>query len=217
MHGGELFENKPGNLGFALNSNNELFTDDDIREAIHEAKESVDQAINKTIKYVLEKSSVEFPLIDYKDQQFYSLEQTNQNEQNLNYVFSNRFNTKKPIEQYSPSKLIKIGRFPLNSNSIESAKSTEIYERAIELLKRKAEMRFKFETVNFTYTDLLTTNQLNILNTLTGCLHGNRHHNLLKYQNCDNNSKYNDCYRRIDGTCNNLKKPLSGAGKLNIF
>lgn len=205
VRGGDL-ETKPGNLGFQSNTNNILFSDDDIREAVKEARLSVNEAINNTIKFILSESKIEFPLIEYKDQPFYSLTLTNQSEQKIDFKFSNNFNKK-----FSPSRLLKLGRFPLNPDTIQSAKITEIYEKAIELLKRKAEMNHKFQTLNFTYTDLLTTNQINILNQLTGCLQGNRHHTLLKHQSCENKKKFNSCFRTIDGTCNNLKNNLNGA------
>lgn len=204
-------ESRPSARGLGSSAANELFTDEDVREAVLEARASVELAINRTIRYVLEQSTVEFPLVDYKDQQFYSLELTNQSEQRVRYVYSDaeKASYHKASGRVPPNKLMKIGRFPLNQNTIESAKSTEIYEKAIELLKRKAEMRQEFQTLNFTYTDMLTLNQLNILNSLTGCLHGNRHHNLLQYRDCEDKQKA--CYRTIDGTCNNLKRPLSGA------
>lgn len=216
VRGGELgMESRPSNQGLGSRSNaiSELFTDADVREAVLEARASVEQAINRTIQYVLEQSTVQFPLIDYKDQQFYSPELTNQREQRVRYLYpsesSGKPSDQKAPRKISPNKLMKIGRFPLNQNTIESAKSTEIYEKAIELLKRKGEMRQVFHTINFTYTDMLTTNQLNILNSLTGCLQGNRHHNLFQYRSCAD--KQNACYRTIDGTCNNQKNPLHGA------
>lgn len=207
VRGGELDKKPSNSLGIQTNTISDLFSDQDIEEAIEEAKVIVNQAINSTIKYVLSESKVEFPLIEYKDQPFYSLELTDQNERNIRYKFSNNQLSK----NFSPSRLMKIGRFPLSPNTIEEAKNREIFEKAIELIKRKADMSHKFETVNFTYTDILTTNQLNILNSLTGCLQGNRHHNLLKYKSCESKKKFNSRYRTIDGTCNNLKSQLNGA------
>lgn len=212
VKGGELgMDSRPSNQGLGSRSNaiGRLFTDEDVRQAVQEAREAVEQAINRTIQYVLEQSTVEFPLIDYKDQRFYSVELTNKTEQAVRYVYPSNPSNRKAPRRISPNKLMKIGRFPLNPDTIESAKAKEIYEKAVELLKRKAEMHHHFQTINFTYSDMLTTNQMNILNELTGCLHGNRHHNLLRHRNCE--SKENSCYRSIDGTCNNLKNPLNGA------
>ena len=104
----------------------------------------------------------------------------------------------------SPGKLLQIARFPLLPESIEFAKSIEIYEKALEIIRRKAEGKTKLPMAEFKYEDLLSPNQLNILAHLSGCLVGHRLHNTHITANCKDDC-FHQSYRSYDGICNNIE------------
>ncbi|CAG2105525.1 unnamed protein product, partial [Medioppia subpectinata] len=110
----------------------------------------------------------------------------------------------------NPSKLRSIARFPLSPESIEFAKSIEMYEKTLEIIRRKAEEKTKLPTIQFKYADLLSPNQLNILAHLSGCLVGHRFHNSYQTNRCREECTH-QTYRSYDGVCNNLENQLWGA------
>ncbi len=105
---------------------------------------------------------------------------------------------------------MQIARFPLLPESIEFAKSIEIYEKALEIIRRKAEGKTKLPMTQFKYEDLLSPNQLNILAHLSGCLVGHRLHNTHITSNCKDDC-FHKKFRSHDGICNNIDNQLWGA------
>ncbi|RWS25826.1 hypothetical protein B4U80_08061, partial [Leptotrombidium deliense] len=105
----------------------------------------------------------------------------------------------------------------LAPDSIEAAKAVEVYERTLEILRRKSESEGNVLAAKFSYENLLTTNQLNILNHLTGCLVGNRDNNLLRISDCKREWCFHKNYRTFDGSCNNVKNALWGTAQTPFF
>lgn len=59
---------------------------------------------------------------------------------------------------------------------------------------------------DFSYSDLLTSQQLEILGRLSGCISHRK-----PKQNCSDEMCFHSKYRSIDGTCNNLADPMLGS------
>ena len=110
----------------------------------------------------------------------------------------------------NPGKLLQIARFPLSPDSIEFAKSIEIYEKSLEIIRRKAEAKSKLPFSPFKYLEILSPNQLNILAHLSGCLVGHHSQNTNLNTDCKERCNYKQ-YRSYEGFCNNEENHLWGA------
>ncbi|KAF0312813.1 Peroxidasin [Amphibalanus amphitrite] len=103
----------------------------------------------------------------------------------------------------TPHELLQIFRFPTDE-ALDLARAGEIFERALELVKRLVESGSHFNLTNYAYEDLLSAGQVERLRDLSGCSAHRRH------LNCSNLC-FHSRYRSVDGTCNNLQRPLWGA------
>ncbi|XP_037081331.1 LOW QUALITY PROTEIN: peroxidasin homolog [Pollicipes pollicipes] len=103
----------------------------------------------------------------------------------------------------TPHELLQIFRFPTDE-ALDQARAGEIFERALELVKRLVESGSRFNLTTYSYSDLLSPGQMERLRDLSGC---SSHRRRL---NCSNIC-FHSRYRSADGTCNNLQQPLWGA------
>ena len=88
------------------------------------------------------------------------------------------------------------------------ARAAEIYERTLEIVAGKVyeqNQDLSKESKNFTYKDLLSPVNLELLANLSGC---EAHR---KTTNCSQDLCYHSKYRAIDGSCNNFQNPLWGS------
>ncbi|KAG7177543.1 Peroxidasin-like 6, partial [Homarus americanus] len=102
-----------------------------------------------------------------------------------------------------PHELLRIFRFP-SSEGREIARATEMIEQTLNIVMRHVESGMVFNLTTFSYQDLLSPEKLFLLTNLSGCLA----HRRSVY--CDDMC-FHAKYRTIDGTCNNLRKPLWGS------
>lgn len=105
-------------------------------------------------------------------------------------------------------RLLHLTRFPFDLESFELAKSNEILEKSLEIIKRKSEDGQMIPSINFTNNHLFSAHQLNILSQLSGCLVGQNFETL---EDCHNRHCFHQNYRAYDSTCNNLENPFWGA------
>ncbi|CAB4061543.1 PXDN [Lepeophtheirus salmonis] len=109
----------------------------------------------------------------------------------------------------APHTLRKIFRFP-GANVRELAQATEVFERTLNLVE-KAVRSGNIDGVdldsNFTYKDLISTENLYLLANLSGC----ESHRSESDLDCTRDLCFHSMYRTIDGTCNNYEYPLRGA------
>ncbi|XP_054169228.1 peroxidasin-like [Oppia nitens] len=115
----------------------------------------------------------------------------------------------KTLKYEKISKLMSIARYPLSPESIEFAKSVEIYEKTLEIIKRKVEAKTLLPSIDYKYENVLTPNQLNILAHLSGCLISHRLYNSFDSKICEN-CVYKK-YRTYNGICNNLDNYMWGS------
>uniref|UniRef100_A0A646QDL0 Peroxidasin n=1 Tax=Hemiscolopendra marginata TaxID=943146 RepID=A0A646QDL0_9MYRI len=111
---------------------------------------------------------------------------------------------------FTPAELLRLFRFPRPS-AREKARSAEIYERTLLVIKRHVESGAKFNlSDDFSYSDILSPSQLETIANLSGCLTHRRHINCSEM--C-----FHSRYRTIDGTCNNLQHPMWGASETPFY
>uniref|UniRef100_A0A915ILR4 Ig-like domain-containing protein n=1 Tax=Romanomermis culicivorax TaxID=13658 RepID=A0A915ILR4_ROMCU len=103
----------------------------------------------------------------------------------------------------NPAELLALFRFP-SPEAVELARSREIYEQTLRLLKRYISSGLELELDEFKYENFLSSAHLQMIAELSGC---NVHH---EEPNCDDMCFHNK-YRTYDGTCNNLQNPTSGS------
>ncbi len=102
--------------------------------------------------------------------------------------------------QSSPSSLLRKLRFP-SSGIIEHLKAAEIFDQAV---KRIREQLIRNGTVVSDDNTLdLSSCELEVLGVLSGC---EEHTKQVQCSTC-----FHRQYRSLDGTCNNLERPLQGA------
>uniref|UniRef100_A0A4D5R9E2 Peroxidasin n=1 Tax=Scolopendra viridis TaxID=118503 RepID=A0A4D5R9E2_SCOVI len=110
---------------------------------------------------------------------------------------------------FTPAELLRLFRFP-GPSAREIARSAEIYERTLLIIKRHVESGAKFNLSDFSYSDILSPTQLETIANLSGCLTHRRQINCSEM--C-----FHSRYRTIDGTCNNLQHPMWGASETSFY
>ncbi|RZB39798.1 peroxidasin [Asbolus verrucosus] len=119
----------------------------------------------------------------------------------INKTIDNLFNNKGP---HSSAELFRLIRFP-DAPARELARAAEVYERTLVNIRKHVEKGMTMNsTTDFNYREILSTDHLNLVAQLSGCMT----HRLSK--NCSDIC-FHSKYRSIDGTCNNLQHPMWGA------
>ena len=125
----------------------------------------------------------------------------------LNSTLDSLFSGSKSFNNTSTRELLRIFRYP-PENQRGLARSAEIFERTLDLVAQKVQQAtFDSNQNNFTYQDLISPFNLELIANLSGC----EAHRSQKELNCTQNLCFHQQYRSIDGTCNNFHKPLQGA------
>lgn len=119
--------------------------------------------------------------------------------QTLTYLFD-------PNVKRHHGDLFKIVRYP-RGNARELARASEIYERTLVNLRKRidAGAHLQINATDFNYHDILTTEHLDLIAQLSGCMA----HRVTP--NCSANMCFHLKYRSADGTCNNFEHPMWGA------
>ncbi|KAF8787391.1 Peroxidasin like protein [Argiope bruennichi] len=103
----------------------------------------------------------------------------------------------------SPGELLQAFRFPSNE-ARQSARSAEIYERALEIVWSHAhDSGSQFNLTEFSYSDILSPQKLELLANLSGCL-------VHKEPPSCSDMCFHRNYRSFDGSCNNFNHPRWG-------
>lgn len=121
--------------------------------------------------------------------------------QTIEYLFSSS-----PNRPQHHGELFKKVRYP-KGNARELARASEIYERTLVNIRNRIDAGAKIngKISDFSYTELLSPEHLDLIAQLSGC---NAHRII---PNCTENMCYHLKYRSLDGTCNNLQHPSWGA------
>ena len=113
------------------------------------------------------------------------------------------------VNQTNPGDLVRIFRYPPEDQR-GVARAAEIYERTLDLVAEKVKKSLqgqlsKVSSTNFTYEDLVSPVNLELIANLSGC---EAHRRQI---NCSQDLCYHAKYRAIDGSCNNFQNPLWGS------
>ncbi|KAG8309246.1 hypothetical protein J6590_090756, partial [Homalodisca vitripennis] len=104
----------------------------------------------------------------------------------------------------TPSYLMRLMRFP-DASTRNIIRAAEIYERTLINIRKHIQSGLKVNlTQDYSYSDILSPQQLQLVANLSGCM---------EHQapvNCSDMC-FHSKYRTIDGTCNNLQHPRRGA------
>ncbi|XP_063223547.1 peroxidasin isoform X7 [Bacillus rossius redtenbacheri] len=104
----------------------------------------------------------------------------------------------------SPGELFRLLRFP-NAEARSVARAADIYERTLYNIRKHVEAGMKVNlTTEFSYKELLSPSQLQLVANLSECM---AHR---PSTNCSDMC-FHSKYRSADGTCNNLRHPMWGA------
>ena len=121
------------------------------------------------------------------------------------------FRSSAAVNQTNPGDLVRIFRYPPEDQR-GVARAAEIYERTLNLVAEKVKEKSqqggqlsKVSSNNFTYEDLVSPVNLELLANLSGC---EAHRRQI---NCSQNLCYHAKFRAIDGSCNNFQNPLWGS------
>ncbi|KAF2349212.1 VWFC domain, partial [Trinorchestia longiramus] len=120
----------------------------------------------------------------------------------LNMTLNQLFNRARP-QQPLPHELLRLFRFP-HAEAREIARAAEKVEQTLAIVYRHVEDGMQFNLTKFSYQDLLSPENLELLTNLSGCLAHRR------TVSC-NDMCFHLKYRTIDGTCNNLDNPIWGS------
>lgn len=105
---------------------------------------------------------------------------------------------------HTPSSLMRLMRFP-DAATRNIVRAADVYERTLTNIRRHVQAGLKINhTEEFSYQDLLSPQQLQLVARLSGCM---EHQHPV---NCSDMC-FHTKYRTIDGTCNNLQHPMWGA------
>ncbi|XP_067135162.1 peroxidasin isoform X2 [Centruroides vittatus] len=121
-------------------------------------------------------------------------------EKAINHTINQLFNSTSPRR---PPELLHIFRFP-NEDTRNLIRSAEIYERALQIVWNKVEMGIKLNLSEFSYYDILSPHQLELLANLSGCL-------VHRPKISCSDMCFHKKYRTYDGTCNNFDNIMWGA------
>ncbi|XP_054274117.1 peroxidasin-like isoform X2 [Macrosteles quadrilineatus] len=111
--------------------------------------------------------------------------------------------------QRTPSVLMQLMRFPDN-HSRNIIRAAEVYERTLVNIRRHIQSGLKVNlTQDFSYADILSPQQLQLVANLSGCM---EHQAAV---NCSDMC-FHAKYRTIDGTCNNLQHPRWGSSLIGF-
>lgn len=114
----------------------------------------------------------------------------------VNQLFSNSSHRR-------PPELLHIFRFP-NEDTRNLIRAAEIYERTLEIVWNKVESGIKLNLSEFSYKDILSPRQLELLANLSGCL-------VHRPKISCSDMCFHKKYRTYDGTCNNFENAMWGA------
>lgn len=103
----------------------------------------------------------------------------------------------------TPGELLQAFRFPTNE-ARESARAAEIYERTLEIVWQHVENGAQFNISEFNYKDILSTQKLELLANLSGCL-------VHRESSSCPDMCFHRNYRSFDGRCNNFNTPRWGS------
>ncbi|XP_026677158.1 peroxidasin-like [Diaphorina citri] len=107
-------------------------------------------------------------------------------------------------EQQDHGSLMKLLRFP-DESARTVVRAADVYERTLSHIKKHIQAGVKMNlSEGFSYHDVLSPRQIELIANLSGCMEHQR------TANCSDLC-FHTKYRTIDGTCNNLQHPMWGA------